>query len=122
MKKNEFVTMVTVVNGEKRETLAVSPLAVGDTLKLVKTEPRDVNGNQFVALLTSDDQMISANQVLRSGNGIDFGTKNLEEAAGKLFDAINSAAGLSLTIAKSYKTTSAAGNIRNNYRFNSVKL
>ena len=91
MKKNEFVTMVTVVNGEKRETLAVSPLAVGDTLKLVKTEPRDVNGNQFVALLTSDDQMISANQVLRSGNGIDFGTKNLEEAAGKLFDAINSA-------------------------------
>lgn len=122
MKKNEFVTMVTVVNGEKRETLAVSPLAVGDTLKLVKTEPRDVNGNQFVALLTSDDQMISANQVLRSGNGIDFGTKNLEEAAGKLFDAINSAAGLSLTIAKSYKTTSAAGNLRNNYRFNSVKL
>ena len=66
--------------------------------------------------------MISANQVLRSGNGIDFGTKDLKQAAEKLFDAVNSASGLTLTIAKTYKSTSAAGNIRNNYRFNSIKL
>ena len=122
MKKNEFIDMVTVVNGQTRETLAVSPLAVGDVLKLTKSESRDVNGNKFIALCTDDDQMISANQVLRSGNGINFGTKNLAEAAGKLFDAINSASGLTLTIAKTYKSTSANGNVRNNYRFNAVNL
>lgn len=122
MKKNEFIEMVTVVNGQTRETLAVSPLAVGDVLKLTKSEPRDVNGNKFVALLTDDEQMISANQVLRSGNGINFGTKDLKAAAEKLFDAVNSASGLTLTIAKTYKSTSATGNIRNNYRFNAISL
>lgn len=122
MEKNEFIELVTVVNGQTRETLAVSPLAVGDVLKLTKCDAAEVNGNQFVALRTDDDQMISANQVLRSGNGIDFGTKDLKAAAEKLFDAVNSASGLTLTIAKTYKSTSAAGNIRNNYRFNSIKL
>ena len=122
MQKNEFIEMVTVVNGQTRDTLAVSPLAAGDVLKLTKTEPRDVNGNTFVALTTDTDQMISANQVLRLGNGIDFGTKDLKEAAEKLFDAVNSAAGLTLTIAKAYKSTSSTGNLRNNYRFNAVKL
>ena len=114
--------LVHVVNGVTRDTLAISPLAVGDVLKLSKSEAREVNGNKFVALCTDDDQMISANQVLRSGNGIDFGTKDLKQAAEKLFDAVNSASGLTLTIAKTYKSTSAAGNIRNNYRFNSIKL
>ncbi len=122
MEKNEFIELVTVVNGVTRDTLAISPLAVGDVLKLSKSEAREVNGNKFVALCTDDDQMISANQVLRSGNGIDFGTKDLKAAAEKLFDAVNSASGLTLTIAKTYKSTSAAGNIRNNYRFNSIKL
>ena len=122
MEKNEFIEMVTVVNGQTRDTLAVSPLAVGDVLKLTKSEAREVNGNKFVALTTDDDQMISANQVLRSGNGINFGTKDLKAAADKLFDAVNSAAGLTLTIAKTYKSTSANGNVRNNYRFNAVTL
>ena len=122
MQKNDFIEMVTVVNGQTRDTLAVSPLAVGDSLKLTKTETRDVNGNKFVALLTDDEQMISANQVLRSGNGIDFGTKDLKVAAEKLFDAVNSASGLTLTIAKTYRSTSSTGNLRNNYRFNAIKL
>lgn len=122
MEKNDFIELVTIVNGQTRDTLAVSPLAVGDSLKLTKTEPRDVNGNKFVALLTDDEQMISANQVLRSGNGIDFGTKDLKVAAEKLFDAVNSASGLTLTIAKTYRSTSSTGNLRNNYRFNAVKL
>lgn len=122
MEKNEFIEMVTVVNGQTRDTLAVSPLAVGDVLKLTKSEPRDVNGNKFVALVTDDDQMISANQVLRNGNGINFGTKDLKAAAEKLFDAVNSASGLTLTIAKTYKSTSASGNLRNNYRFNAIQL
>ena len=120
MQKNDFIEMVTV--GQTRDTLAVSPLAVGDVLKLTKSEPRDVNGNKFVALLTDDEQMISANQILRSGNGIDFGTKDLKVAAEKLFDAVNSASGLTLTIAKTYRSTSSTGNLRNNYRFNAIKL
>lgn len=120
MEKKEFIEMATV--GGQRETLAVSPLAVGDTLKLTKMEVRDVNGNQFVALTTDDDQMLSANQVLRSGNGIDFGTKDLKAASAKVYDAVNSAAGLTLTIAKTYKSTSASGILRSNYRFNSIKL
>ena len=119
MEKNEFIGLVTVVNGQKRETLAVTPLTAGDVLKLTKCEERDVNGNKFVALLTDDEQMISANQVLRTGNGLNFGTKSLEEAAGKLFDAVGSAAGLTLEIIKTYKSESSTGNIRTNYRFKS---
>ena len=93
MKKNEFIEMVTVVNGQTRETLAVSPLAVGDTLKLTK-----------LMNLPKEN------------------TLSLKAAAEKLFDAVNSAAGLTLTIAKTYKSTSATGNVRNNYRFNAVQL
>lgn len=120
MKKNDFVAIATVAGS--RETLAVSPLAVGDTLKLTKIEEREVNGNKFAALLTDEDQMISANQVLRTGNGINFGTKDLKAASEKLYDAVSAAGGLTLTIAKAYKTTSASGNVRNNYRFNAVTL
>lgn len=122
MNKNDFVKAVTVVNGQERKELAVSPLAEGDTLVLKKHEERDIDGNKFIALLTDDDRMISANQVLRIGNGINFGTKDLKVAAGKLYDKVSSATGLPLTINKSYKTTSASGNIRNNYRFNPVTL
>ena len=122
MNKNDFVKAVTVVNGQERTELAISPLAEGDTLVLKKHEQRDVDGNKFVALLTDDDRMISANQVLRIGNGINFGTKDLKVAAGKLYDKVSSANGLSLTINKSYKTVSASGTPRNNYRFNPVTL
>lgn len=122
MNKNDFVNAVIVVNGQERTTLAVSPLAEGDTLVLKRTEQRDVEGNKFVALLTDDDRMISANQVLRIGNGINFGTKDLKEAAKKLYDKVSSETGLPLTINKSYKTISASGNPRNNYRFNPVTL
>lgn len=66
--------------------------------------------------------MLSANSVLRRGNGISFGTNNLDEAADKLFNAIGSENGLTLTIAKVYRSESATGIRRNNYRFNAIEL
>lgn len=120
---NDFKSLVgTNADGSKRSELAAQPLTVGDTLKLVKIETREVNGNKFAALYTADDQMMSANAVLRRGNGINFGTTDMEEAAEKVYNAVNSAAGLTLTIAKTYRSESASGIKRNNYRFNPVTL
>lgn len=120
---NDFKSLVgTNVDGSKRTELAAQPLTTGDTLKFTKIESREVNGNKFAALYTDDEQMISANAVLRRGNGINFGTSNMEEAAEKVYNAVNSAAGLTLTIAKTYRSESASGLNRNNYRFNPITL
>ena len=120
---NDFKSLVgTNADGSARTELAAQPLAVGDVLKLTDIETREVNGNKFAALLTSDGQMISANAVLRRGNGINFGTQSLPEAADKVFAAVGSANGLTLTIAKVYRSESASGLRRNNYRFNAIEL
>lgn len=121
MERNDFVKNASA-NG--RTTLANMPHAVGDSLKFTKIEERTIEGtgNKFNALVTDDDRFISANAALRSGNGINYGTRNMEEAAGKLFDAVYSAEGLNLTIAKIWRSESATGNRNNNYRFNSVEL
>lgn len=120
---NDFIGLVsTNVDGTKRTELAAQPLAVGDVLKLTAIEERDVNGTKFAALLTADGQMLSGNAVLRRGNGINFGTTEMQEAAEKVYNAVNSAAGLTLTIVKVYRSESASGIKRNNYRFNPVTL
>lgn len=112
----------TNADGSKREELAAMPLAQGDVLKLTDIEEREVNGNKFAACTTADGQMLSANALLRRGNGIAFGTNNMEEAAQKLFGAIGSESGLTVTVAKVFRSESASGNKRNNYRFNSIQL
>jgi len=120
---SRFKSLVgTNADGSKRTELAAQPLATGDVLKLTDAEEREVNGVPFVALTTADGQMLSANSVLRRGNGISFGTNNLDEAADKLFNAVGSENGLTLTIAKVYRSESATGIRRNNYRFNAIEL
>lgn len=120
---SDFKNLVgTNADGSARTELAVQPLVEGDVLKLTSIEEKDINGNKFAALTTKDGQMISANSVLRRGNGINFGTTAMNEAAEKVFNAINSANGLSLTIAKIYRSENASGIKRNNYRFNAITL
>ena len=120
---NSFKNIVCKnADGSQRSELAALPLAVGDVLKLTDIEEREVHGNKFAALTTADGNMISANAVLRRGNGITFGTNNMEEAAGKVYDAVKGENGLTLTIAKVYRSESASGLKRNNYRFNAVTL
>lgn len=120
---NDFKSLVgTNADGSARTELAAQPLTTGDVLKLTDIETREVNGNKFAALTTADGQMISANAVLRRGNGINFGTQNLQEAADKVFAAVGSQNGLTLTIAKVYRSESATGLRRNNYRFNAIEL
>lgn len=120
---NDFKSLVgTNVDGSKRTELAAQPLAVGDVLKITSIETREVNGKKFAALTTDDGQMLSGNAVLRRGNGINFGTNNMEEAAEKVYNAVNSAAGLTLTITKTYRSESASGLKCNNYRFNPITL
>lgn len=120
---SNFKSLVgTNADGSARTELAAQPLAVGDVLKLTAIEEREVNGNKFAALLTADGQMMSANSILRRGNGINFGTTAMEEAAEKVYNAVNSASGLTVTIAKVYRSESASGIKRNNYRFNPIEL
>lgn len=120
---NSFKKLVgTNADGSKREELAAMPLAQGDVLKLTDIEEREVNGAKFAALTTADGQMLSANSLLRRGNGISYGTNNMDEAAEKLFGAVGSEQGLTVTIAKVYRSESASGIKRNNYRFNAVQL
>lgn len=109
-------------DGSDRTELVAMPLAVGDTLKLTSIEEREVGENKFAACVTADGQMLSANSILRRGNGISFGTDKMDEAADKVYNAINSESGLTLTIAKVYRSESASGLRRNNYRFNPVTL
>ena len=120
---SEFKSLVgTNADGSARTELAAQPLAVGDVLKLTGIEEREVNGNKFAALTTDDGQMLSGNALLRRGNGINFGTNNLQEAAEKVYNAVQSATGLTVTIAKVYRSESATGLKRNNYRFNAITL
>lgn len=120
---SDFKKLVgTNADGSQRTELAAQPLAVGDVLKLTAVEEREVNGNKFAALTTADGQMLSANAILRRGNGIDFGTSNIEEAAEKVYNKVYGESGLTLTIAKTYRSESASGLKRNNYRFNAIKL
>lgn len=120
---SNFKSLVgTNADGSARTELAAQPLAVGDVLKLTAIEEREVNGNKFAACVTADGQMLSANSILRRGNGISFGTTVMDEAAEKVYNAINSESGLTVTIAKVYRSESASGLKRNNYRFNPITL
>lgn len=121
MERNDFIGFVSANN---RNELAVQPFAVGDTQKFTKIEKRSIagSGNEFMALVTDDGRVISANACLRIGNGINYGTRDMKEAAGHLYDAVNSAEGLTLTISKIWRSESASGNRSNNYRFNAVDL
>lgn len=121
MERNDFIKSSSA-NG--RTNLANMPHAVGDSLKFTKIEEKSIEGtgNKFNALVTDDDRFISANAALRAGNGISYGTRDMEEAAGKLYDAVYGPEGLTLTIAKIWRSESASGNKNNNYRFNATEL
>ena len=123
IKIDEFKNLVTSnADGTKRTELAVMPITVGDTLKITNIEPRDVNGTPFAAAISSDGNFISANALLRRGNGINFQTTNLEQAAEKLYNAVKAAGGLTLKVAKVYRSESASGYKRNNYCFEPKEL
>ncbi len=120
IQENFFVQNVT--NDGKRETLSNMPWTAGDVAKFVDTSEGNVEGNAFVKVETSDGAFVSANGLLRRGNGIDYGTDSLEEAAKKLYSAISSDEGLTLTFKKVFKADNNRGTKTTYYRFNDIKL
>lgn len=125
--ENEFVDVIVARNaaGEAtRTTLANMPWCVGDKPKFTDLEKRTIgaNGNEFVAAVTADGGFVSANALLRRGNGINYGTADLSEAAKKLYAAINSAEGLTLEIAKTFKADNNQGSKTTYYRFGAIDL
>lgn len=126
-KENVIEKMTKVVGADGttqvRETLAAASLAKGDVLKLVDVEevPVGNEGRSYIAAKTADGQLMSFNNILRRGNGIAFGTNDLAEATGKVYDKIASDEGLTLTIAKVFRSETNYGP-KNNYRFNAIQL
>jgi hypothetical protein len=120
IQENSFIQSVT--NNGSRESLSNMPWTNGDVAKFVNAEEADVNGNKFVRVETADGSFVSANALLRRGNGIDYQTDKLEDAAKKLFAAISSGEGLTLTFKKVFKADNNSGGKTTYYRFNDKKL
>ncbi len=101
----------------------MSFLKVGDTITLNNVLIRQLpTGEHYCLFATKDGHEINPFKLLRRGNGINFDTNNLEEAAGKLYDEVMGEGGLTLTVAKIYKSESQSGSVRLNYRFNPYSM
>lgn len=122
IEKDLFVSAAT--NNGQRDSLSNMPWTKGDVAKFVDAEKRSIGeqGNEFVAVMTADGSFVSANALLRRGNGINYQTDSLKEASEKLFDAINSADGLTLRFSKVYKSDNNNGGKTTYYRFEEKTL
>ena len=118
--ENAFIESVTA-NGT-RESLSNTPWTSGDVAKFVNLEEGDVDGNKFIRVETADGGFVSANALLRRGNGIDYQTNDLKEAAKKLFAAVSAAEGLTVTFKKVFKADNNNGGKTTYYRVNDIKL
>ena len=75
------------------------------------------NEDDYCVCLTDDGKIVEPAILLRSGNGINWGTKSLEKACDELVDRVYSASGMTLVVAKVYNSTTASGQTRKNFRF-----
>lgn len=121
IRKEEFRLLKTRQGMTERDDIDMSflnDLKVGDTIKLVDLAVHQLpKGNSCYVFKTDEGKEIHPSLIIRSGNGINFHTKDYVAAAEFISDWICSDNGLTLTIAKKYKSTGPNGTIRINFRF-----
>lgn len=108
-----------MVEREDIDMSFLNGLRVGDTIRLVDLAIHQFpNGNSCCVFITDEGKEIHPSLIMRSGNGINFHTNDYVSAAEFISDWICSDSGLTLTIAKIYKSPGLNGTVRINFRFN----
>ncbi len=103
---------------KERREFDMSFLKVGDVIRITEMTIKKLpNGDDYCVCLTDDGKIVEPAILLRSGNGINWGTKSLEKACDELVDRVYSASGMTLVVAKIYNSTTASGQTRKNFRF-----
>lgn len=101
-----------------RGDIDMSFMHQGDTVVLTNIEIHKFpNGESYIVCVTNDGHMVDPAVLLRRGNGINYGTDDMERRVNRLFDEVGSRDGFILTVVKIFRADTNSGTKETYFRF-----